>query len=107
MRLSKTQIHNIVQGISPFIQNTKAELRLFGSRVDDHAKGGDIDLLLIVWGQEALKHMLDVKYRMLSHIKKYMEDRKIDITIALFAQIPLDPFLTSIFSTSIIVYEWK
>jgi len=45
MRLSKEQVEvlkNRLKLLSP-----DAELYLFGSRVDDNAKGGDIDLLVV------------------------------------------------------------
>lgn len=45
MRLSHIQINRIVAAITPFIQQS-TQLRLYGSRVDDALRGGDIDLMV-------------------------------------------------------------
>ena len=45
MRLTPTQIHAITQTLSRLANGT-AEVFLFGSRTDDRARGGDVDLLI-------------------------------------------------------------
>lgn len=45
MRLTPSQIHAITQTVSRLTGGT-AEVFLFGSRLDDRARGGDIDLLI-------------------------------------------------------------
>ena len=45
MRISESIYHSIKKRIQGSIPN--AEVFLFGSRADDSAKGGDIDLLLL------------------------------------------------------------
>ena len=45
MRLTKEQIHTINQTVSR-LAGAKALVHLFGSRLNDQAKGGDIDLLI-------------------------------------------------------------
>ena len=45
MRLSHEQIRWIIQIVSPRTGGT-AEVFLFGSRLDDQARGGDVDLLI-------------------------------------------------------------
>ena len=52
----------------------KAKVYLFGSRVDDTKKDGDIDLLII-----SDKLEFDEKYKIYSKITHTLEDRKIDI----------------------------
>ncbi len=47
MRLSLDQIDHIISSIMPFLNPHHAELRLYGSRANDKAKGGDIDLVLL------------------------------------------------------------
>ena len=47
MRLSNKDKNLIISAIDLFIKDIRAELRIFGSRVDDNLKGGDIDLLII------------------------------------------------------------
>ena len=45
MRISKEKINLIKSAITSILPNAK--IYLFGSRVDDSKKGGDIDLLII------------------------------------------------------------
>ncbi len=45
MRLTKQQTHTIIQTVSR-LAGTEAVVHLFGSRLNDRAKGGDIDLLI-------------------------------------------------------------
>lgn len=45
MRLTPAQINAITQTVSRFTGGT-AEIFLFGSRLDDRARGGDVDLLI-------------------------------------------------------------
>jgi predicted nucleotidyltransferase len=45
MRLKRKEINLIVQSVKTL--DNRAQILLFGSRVDDSKKGGDIDLLVI------------------------------------------------------------
>ncbi len=56
--------------------DNKAKVYLFGSRVDDTKKGGDIDLLII-----SDKLEFGDKYKIYSKITHTLQDRKIDIII--------------------------
>ena len=48
MRITNQQIQSFVDAVSSFVlPNEKVELRLFGSRLDDDLRGGDIDLLIV------------------------------------------------------------
>ncbi len=51
---------------------------LFGSRVDPHKKGGDIDLYIIPACRD---HLLDRQLRFLARLKLRIGDRKIDVVI--------------------------
>ena len=116
MRLSEKEISNIVTALGFFItselneqtgQNEQAELRLYGSRVDDKAKGGDIDLLLIVTTQEFVAKLIYNKPEILVAIKKLLGERRIDLKIATFSAIAEDPFLKIIFPQSILLHKFK
>ena len=54
----------------------KGSVYLFGSRVDDSKKGGDIDLYLVL---EEHTNLFEKKLKFLSQIKKELGDQKIDI----------------------------
>lgn len=103
MRLSKEQKELIISALTPYISSYKSELRLYGSRVNDNLKGGDIDLLLILEDKEAQTAVLERKHYILSDIKKNIGDQKIDLTITNFAETKTDPFLKSILPTSVLL----
>lgn len=75
MRLSKREIEAILQ-VAEDIYGTDVKVYLFGSRVDDSRRGGDIDLL--VRTTSAKKGILE-RVRMASRIKSLIGDQKIDI----------------------------
>jgi predicted nucleotidyltransferase len=74
MRLSNKYIEVIKKYFNEFFKN--GEVYLFGSRVDDDKKGGDIDLYLIV---EEHSNLFEKKIKFLSRIKKELGEQKIDI----------------------------
>jgi predicted nucleotidyltransferase len=106
MRLNDKEVMGIIQAIDPFINNIPVDLRLYGSRVDDSKKGGDIDLLLIVPFAE--KDSLQIaKHKILAQIKKNIGERKIDLLICDPGAIESDPFVSLIFPSSRTLKEWN
>jgi predicted nucleotidyltransferase len=85
MRLNDDQIQAIRQAAtSAFGQGTS--VWLFGSRVDDAKKGGDIDLLVcpqvrsaedVAEPQQAFMQ----KIKMLALLERYLGERKIDLVV--------------------------
>lgn len=53
---------------------------LFGSRADDHKKGGDIDLLVHP-SMSAMDHVLMRKINMMIQIEQLIGEQKIDIVV--------------------------
>ena len=78
MRLSPNY-HKVIKETFKLVFNGKA-IYLFGSRVDDSKKGGDIDLYLIL-KDEDLKNeeLFEKKIKFLSKIKRNIGEQKIDI----------------------------
>ena len=77
MRLSKKEIQVILR-VAKEIYGEGVEIYLFGSRINDEKKGGDIDLL--VRGSSERKGVL-ARIRMLARLKYFLGDQKIDIII--------------------------
>jgi predicted nucleotidyltransferase len=69
MRLTETQIQAI-HTTAEEIFGSDARVSLFGSRVDDHARGGDIDLLIEV------EHVLDNRPAMAARFSARLQRRK-------------------------------
>lgn len=74
MRLSNEEHSAINAAIQQ--ADADAQIFLFGSRVDDAAKGGDIDLLVL-----SKKINLMAKLDILVQLHRKLGDRKIDIAV--------------------------
>jgi predicted nucleotidyltransferase len=74
MRLNKFYIQTIKQSFYEVFQN--GNIYLFGSRVDDSKKGGDIDLYLEI-GEKV--NLLKRKLKFLAKIKRILGEQKIDV----------------------------
>ena len=106
MRLSNKQIESIISALTPYIGNEQAELRLYGSRVHDELKGGDIDLLLLVEQSAVTTALYEQKHYILAAIKKLLGDQKIDLLITDRKKVNEDSFLKMIEPTSQCLYIW-
>lgn len=105
MRLKNTEIIGIANGIESFITANPVDLRLYGSRLDDNKKGGDIDLMLIVPSESKNLMQMD-KYKILVQIKNNIGDRKIDLLICDASEVESDPFIALVFPSSVSLKVW-
>lgn len=74
MRLTEAQRQAITDAIHAV--DADAPVYLFGSRVDDHAKGGDIDLLVLSSNIDLM-----AKLDILAHLHQQIGDQKIDLVV--------------------------
>lgn len=74
MRLTKEEISSIKKNVLSFDEDAK--IFLFGSRVNNHAKGGDIDILVI---SDKIGFLEKIKIK--TGIFKEMEEQKLDLVI--------------------------
>lgn len=75
MRLSESERQVILHAISA--RDPQAEVYLFGSRVDDDARGGDIDLLVLSKEIDS-RAKLDI----LGDLHLSLGDQRIDVVVA-------------------------
>jgi len=106
MRLTEQEVKAIIAGIELFDTWRVAELRLFGSRVNDQAKGGDIDLLLVLDDDVAKVSSLIQKPEILVAIKDVLGERRIDLKIVSKAELQTDPFLQIIYPQSVLLHRF-
>jgi predicted nucleotidyltransferase len=74
MRLSESERQAILGAIGA--QDPQADVYLFGSRVDDDARGGDIDLLVL-----SRRIDLMAKLDILGDLHRRLGERKIDLCV--------------------------
>ncbi len=73
MRLSKREVDIIKETINHYCKNPK--IYLFGSRLDDNKKGGDIDIFII-----SEQNDYETKIKIASKLE-YIIDKPVDIII--------------------------
>ncbi len=76
MRLKEFEIRQIINTFAATFQH--GEIYLFGSRVDDNKKGGDIDLYII---PESCEKIAEKKLNFLVMLKRAIREQKIDVVI--------------------------
>lgn len=74
MRLNQNYINTIKKYFDKYFINGK--VYLFGSRVDDTKRGGDIDLYFVL---SDFDNLLEKKIKFLSRVKRELGEQKIDI----------------------------
>ncbi len=79
MRLRPDQARTICQ-VAREIAGPAATVRLFGSRLDDTARGGDIDLLVEV--PEPVAHPAMLGARIEARLMRALDGRKVDVVLA-------------------------
>ncbi len=107
VRLTDEQINGIISSIAGFVKNQDAKLYLYGSRTNLAAKGGDIDLLLIVGNNEQREALQGQKHYILAEIKKNIGDQKIDLLIAPVQELFSDEFLQVIFPSALLLHDFN
>jgi len=79
MRLTPRQ-HEIIRQTLKSHFGWNSLIRLFGSRADDTARGGDIDLYIEPEIQDP-DQLVDAKLNALAKLHRFLGDQKIDIVI--------------------------
>jgi len=97
MRLKPKEVEGIKLGLQSALGDQKSpyEIYLFGSRTDDQARGGDIDLLILSEGSH-IQELISLKRKIVVQIQKNIGERKIDLTISSKNKADQDDFVQSI-----------
>jgi len=106
MRIKENELKTIIEVFDSFVHcPAQASLYLFGSRVDDLKKGGDIDLLLVTEAA-ILDEVKSKRYKISSDIQAKMGEQRIDITIVSYSNSLLDEFVQSILPRAVLLKKW-
>lgn len=79
MRLTESQIEAIRQ-LARQVVGQSARVRVFGSRLNDAAHGGDLDLMLEL--PEAVENPALIAARMSALVSRVMHGRKVDVLLS-------------------------
>ncbi len=106
MRINQDEINAFVKAFESIIDKSPISLYLFGSRVYDDKKGGDIDLL-VLGKKDIITKIKMVKSKILIEIYKAIGERKIDIIFTTEDQLKIDPLLKKISNEMVILWKNK
>ena len=81
MRLTPEQRQAIRNAVARHF-GSEATVRLFGSRVNDDLRGGDIDLLIEVGGSASQAESVVKRLKAIADIQQQIGERKIDVVLA-------------------------
>ncbi len=76
MRLTPEQNATIKEAVKA-TAGPQARIRLFGSRLDDHRKGGDVDLLVTL--NEPVENVALIASRIEARLERVLGGRKVDV----------------------------
>jgi predicted nucleotidyltransferase len=79
MRLTDHQIR-IIRQLARQVAGEETHVRVFGSRLDDAAQGGDIDLMLEL--PEPVDNPALMAARMAAQVSRAMHGRKVDVLLS-------------------------
>lgn len=108
MRLSEQELTAIQNTFKSKVPLSKFQVFLYGSRVDDDYKGGDIDLAVVVESenkQTAEDLILDLLVYLKSN--RLIGDRRIDLKIFSFEELIINPFALVISKNWICIFNQK
>ena len=80
MRLSNDQIQEIRQLARQMAGDGRSSVRVFGSRLDDNATGGDLDLMLVL--PEPVDNPALIAAQMAAKASRIMHGRKVDVLLS-------------------------
>jgi len=79
MRLTAQQAQVIRQVVAT-LAGDDAQVTLFGSRVDDTKKGGDVDLLITL--HEVVEHPAELSAKISAGLIRELQGRKVDVLLS-------------------------
>jgi predicted nucleotidyltransferase len=79
MRLTEQQIQ-IIRQLAQQVAGSQSRVRVFGSRLDDKAHGGDLDLMLEL--PEPVDNPALIAAQMSARVSRAMHGRKVDVLLS-------------------------
>lgn len=92
MRLNDQQRLDLVAALKQIFPETEGRFLIYGSRAQDHLKGGDIDLCFITENDNEAQNLQEKIVSFLMAAKKRIGEQKIDFSIISKSESLHDPF---------------
>lgn len=105
MRLTSVELEHLKLAVQKFSPPSGTSLILYGSRVRDDLKGGDIDLVICV-PDESCFDWKNKKLKILAEITGRIGEQRIDLSIHSEENLKTDPFFKTALAQSKIIAEW-
>ncbi len=106
MRISQSEISAFIQVLSSYLSPGSGSLFLYGSRVDDALKGGDIDLVLVISSIDQANHLKMLRSSILNQFKMKLGDRRIDFSILCEQEVSQDLFFSQVIPAAVLLKKW-
>ena len=106
MRLTSNEVSVFISVLSAYLDQGDGRLFLYGSRIDDALKGGDIDLLVVLRSSEKAEWVAGERHHILKLMKDRLGERRIDLSIVSESESLSDPFYRGVLSTAILLKEY-
>lgn len=104
MRLTKEELEGIRSACVEVLPAAGWSLYLFGSRVDDSLRGGDIDLLMLTDSPESKSVVLARRTSLLVALKDRIGEQRIDLVVGDQKAVAEDPFLKQVMQTAVLLH---
>lgn len=105
MRLSDKEIQAIKSTLLTLFPRECYEVRLYGSRVNDSLRGGDIDLLILTVDKEVRMLLKESRLDILVQLYERIGEQKIDLSFAAQEDLLTDAFVKKIYTSSISLFK--
>jgi len=79
MRLTQSQV-KIIKQVVTMLAGEGTQVTLFGSRVDDDKKGGDVDLLVTL--SDEVDHPAELSAKISARLMRLFQGRKVDVLLS-------------------------
>ncbi|MBF0362691.1 MAG: hypothetical protein HQK49_16850 [Oligoflexia bacterium] len=96
MRLNEFEIKSIIESVFLILGHQKVKIYLYGSRIDDSLKGGDIDIIVVALSDSDYNLLSLKKYQILSNLKRLIGDQKIDLSVITKVILTTDVFFSQL-----------
>jgi predicted nucleotidyltransferase len=103
MRLTSEEARALCAAVEPYLGAQRAVLYLYGSRVDDQRRGGDIDLVLVAEEPPSLREQ---SHHIVAEMKERLGARRCDFAIIDAGSAASDVHWSDVLRDAVVLRRW-